>query len=133
MRGEIPKIIDQTKDDLIRLNQSQLYLQGIDRTGAQLMPYRNENYAFFKSRMNPNLGGGTDLFLTGAFYRGWQIVADGQVIRFSSTDEKSPMLTEKYGADIFGLTDESKGEYVRGEFFRAIRNYIERTTGVKMK
>jgi hypothetical protein len=47
-----------------------------------------------------------DLHLTGAFYGGMKLDVSGDSFTITSTDGKTPELVEKYGEDIFGLSEE---------------------------
>ena len=108
--------LEETKEPIIGLNTSQLYDEGVDKNGNKLQPYRSrgenyESYAAMKHRMNPKPGfGNPDLFLTGEFQHSMNLRVEGEVFEIDSTDTKTNKLREKYGDQIFGLTDESKQE-----------------------
>ena len=131
LRGQVPIIFELTEEELILLNQAQLYTESIDKDGDPLGGYQQIEYEEMKIEMNPQLGGRVDLYFSGAFYSGFyvEVLKDEYII--GSKDEKSELLSNKYGMAIFGLTDESKARYTREIFFRALKNYIE-TTGFKM-
>jgi hypothetical protein len=131
LRSQVPIIFELTKEEMILLNQAQLYTESIDKDGDPLGGYKQIEYENLKIEMNPQLGGRVDLYLTGEFYAGFyvEVLKDEYII--GSKDSKSEELENKYGTAIFGLTDESKARYTREIFFRALRNYIE-TTGFKM-
>lgn len=132
VREQIPVIIELTKDEIILLNQTQLYNHSIRKDGTALGGYAWRDYEEMKEMMNPALGGLVDLYLTGDFYRGFYVEVKDTHFVIGSRDSKSGDLENKYGVGIFGLTDESRATYIREYFFRALRNYIEGITGIKM-
>jgi len=132
LREQVPVIIELTSDEIILLNQAQLYKSSLDSLGNNLGGYSMEFYENLKKELNPALGGLVDLYLTGDFYGGFYVsIEDGSFI-IGSTDSKSDDLESKYGKAIFGLSDESKAIYSRGLFFQALRNYIEGITKIQM-
>ena len=133
LRSQVPIIIELTSEQIILLNQAQLYQSSIDSLGNNLGGYYFEWYEDLKKGMNPGLGGLVDLYLTGAFYSGFFVRVEGEEIIIGSTDSKSDDLETKYGKAIFGMTDESKARYSLGVFFTGLRNYIEGITGLTMK
>ena len=133
LRDQIPILIEGTADDIIARNQSQLYTQSIDKDGDALGGYRSAQYEELKAQLNPILGGLVDLNLTGAFYRGFEILIEEDEFQVFSTDEKTEDLVNKYGAAIFGLTEENLAGYAFGAFFDALKNYIENGTGLKFE
>lgn len=134
LREQVPAIIENTAEEIIALNQEQLYLSGINREGEELREYRNENYARAKNSMNPNPGLGVpDLNLTGDFYRGFKLQMEADGFSIDSTDQKTGMLKDKYGETIFGLTPDSRIRYAFGAFFDAVKNYIQNITGLQFK
>jgi hypothetical protein len=82
---------------------------GKNADGKRIGKYRNKAYARKKNEMNPEPGlGNVDLILTGEFSRNIFAQSDGGVMEIASNDSKSPMLEEKYGESIFGLSDKFK-------------------------
>ena len=59
--------------------------------------------------MNPLAGGNVDLIYTGALNEGLNLryMGDGRFIIFS-TDEKAIMIAEKYGLDVYAITEKEK-------------------------
>jgi len=97
------------RDEIIRLNQSQLHL-GENAAGGQLSPiYRSKTYAEFKASLStyeaPNYV--PDLYLTGDFYKSFGIEIGRNEYNIFSNDNKADDLMLKY-KDIFGLTDQNK-------------------------
>lgn len=129
LRAEIPILIEKTEETIIALNQRQLYTQSIDKDGDPLGGYRSLAYEEMKIAMNPELGGLVDLNLSGAFYRGFRLLTvDENIFEIDSTDSKTEDLENKYGAAIFGLTEDSLAEYAFGAFFDAVSGYISNIT-----
>lgn len=132
LRKQVPILIEQSGDEIIALNQRQLYNNSEDSEGVPLRFYANNGYAFYKERLNSNPGfGKPDLYLTGAFYRGFYLSVTNSTYSINSRDSKTGKLEAKYGK-VFGLNSESKAEYVQRTLFIGIRKYIEGTTGVQM-
>ena len=132
LRGQVPAIIQMTEVEIIALNHSQLYKQGIDSTGLAMIPYGEGWYRDMKITMNPELGGITDLFLSGDFYSGFFVRTEAGEIIIGSSDSKSTDLEKRYGVSIFGLTYESMEDYTKNDFFVELRNYIEGITKIQM-
>jgi hypothetical protein len=104
-KEDILKIIKHNEKFIVDLNRNQL-LKGIDSQGSKLLEYESEEYAEMKRKLNPL--GVTDLKLTGKFHKGMYLKIENGVAVFGSTDSKTQDLVNKYGSDIFGLTQESK-------------------------
>jgi hypothetical protein len=128
---ELPKLVYQTSYEIITLNQQQLY-SGLDSTGQKIeKKYKNKYYAVKKQKQNSRPGFLTpDLFLTGAFYKGFGVVVDSNNYRIDSNNEKSAKLILAYGEDIFGLTGKNKGTYATGALFAALKAYIQNKAGL---
>lgn len=125
----IPVIIENTSQELITLNQDQLYYLGKDSEGNDLKPYSFLT-EFYKREKNQPFDR-TTLKDTGAFYRGWNIKTSDNLFTFDSTDPKTPMLEEKYGSKIFGLTADDKIKYSFGAFYDGIKKHITEKTGLQ--
>lgn len=134
LRSQVPTIIENTEEEIVELNQEQLYLSGIDAEGNTLDHYRNPEYSEMKAAMNPNPGAGIpDLNLTGNFYRGFEVSVTKDEFILSSTDPKTEWLEERYGEKIFGFTRDSRKRYALGVFYNAVKLYITQVTGLKFK
>lgn len=129
LREEIPVIIDRTSEELIALNQSQLFNKGIDSENKELKPYSFLT-EFYKREKNQPFDR-TTLKDTGSFYRGFNIKTSDQFINFDSSDSKSSELEEKYGNKIFGLIPENKTVYSFGVFYDNIKRHISQKTGLQ--
>ncbi|GAA4327993.1 hypothetical protein [Flaviaesturariibacter amylovorans] len=103
--------VSKTTDELVRLNQAQLY-QGNNSEGGKLGRYVNPSYARMKNGMNGLPGyGNKDLYLTGAYSRGIYAKVSGTSITMGSTDPKAEYLETGKNYGLFG---ESKRMYVDG-------------------
>ena len=69
----------------------------------------------YKNQKNPEPGlGNPDLNETGDFWRGFRFkVLNKNQYEILSTDSKNDMLVKKYGEDIFGMSDDSKEDFVK--------------------
>jgi len=110
--GEITLIVISSyksiTDEMVVLNQNQLYKLGEDIQKLRLAPYKSVYYAEYKFNLRGDGKELTDLFKTGAFQLGFYVYFQGEMYGIDSTDEKTSALIEKYGENIFGLTEENK-------------------------
>lgn len=107
VRETAVEVIRENSDAIVAINQGQLSM-GQKKDGRKVGWYRSEQYAQFKNSMNPLPPFRVpDLRLTGAFYGGMKLDISGDKFNITSTDSKTPELVEKYGEDIFGLSEES--------------------------
>lgn len=111
--------------DMADMNVEQM-LSGIAANGRPITPeYRSDAYAQFKRATGGKAPFGTpDLHLTGDFHEGLFARYDGNSIVFGSTDSKAGDLADKYGNDIFGLTDENKEDIKDGVIFPEVLKWI---------
>jgi len=104
------KIIKANQAGVIDLNLSQLQ-DGKDAFGKEITPpYSPLTVLIKKSKGQP-----TDrvtLRDEGDFYRKFTLESQKFPMTLDSTDLKTPKLMEKYGSEIFGLTEKSKDELV---------------------
>lgn len=100
---------------------------GTSAKGGRLRPYRSPAYAKKKAAMNSLPGyGNPDLKLTGAFYRGIKINITGSKIRLYSTDQKAPMLLQKYSEDaVFGLTPPNLADFTETKYKPAYKQNLQ--------
>lgn len=124
-------IIADSKPELISKNKEQLMDSGVNKLGQKLRRYQSNSYAARKNKLNPFPGFGVpDLYRTGAFQSGFQLrINSVNTFELFSTDGKSKQLIEKYGKDIFGLTNESKAEYrkevMQPELVKAVKQILK--------
>lgn len=110
-RIDFKKLLDECIEEkqglIIGLNtRKQLYEKGIDSMGQPLEPPYTGFTKSIKRRKGQPVNRVT-LKDTGAFYEGFEIGIEPNFIDIFSTDNKSKKLTDKYGDDIYGLTDEN--------------------------
>jgi len=130
LRQQVPILIEQDADTVTDLNKEQLYERSVDKNGAPLRLYGSVGYSLDKNRINPRPGfGRPDLYLTGAFYRGFNIRVTRNALTITSSDSKTSMLTKKYGQDIFGLDQQSRDKF-RPRLQNNIVKYIRLITKV---
>ena len=104
-------VIGETRELIIIKNQEQM-LQGIRSDDSEITP----PYTCFTRIKKKEKGRNPDivtLYDTGDFYRTMFLDVGSDMLEIESTDWKSSELQEKYGEEIFGLTDESKNEYAK--------------------
>lgn len=128
----IPQLVNQYAYEIIALNNAQLYNYGVKATGTKITPrYKSKYYAREKSASNPRPGTGVpDLFVTGAFYKGFGVVVNNKSFTVNSNDSKAPKLELEYGSEIYGLTKESKTDFSINTLLPAVREYIRATAGI---
>lgn len=101
------RAIVENREEILDLNVAQLE-KGEDSLGALLDDYASDAYAQFKIAIGSKAPFGTpNLILEGDFTEGFVLKGDGLEFFITSTDEKKDRLRDKYGEDIFGLSEES--------------------------
>lgn len=112
-KDSLPMLLEgiiRDKEDVIidTITDNQLYLRGINGMGEEIMSYRP--YAESTIKKKKKKGQPTTrvtLRDTGAFYKSFFVVFDSEGFYITASDEKTPLLIEKYGEEIFRLTDEN--------------------------
>ena len=122
------KILRESFEDTqSQLNQAQRdqMIHGINAEGERIGRYKDPNYARKKYAMNQKAGlGNVDLKFTGQFQSEvFTDIRDSSIVFSSSDNEpvntgdgsigKTDKLVEKYGGQIFGLSKEYSGQYVK--------------------
>lgn len=132
LKADVENIVRETSYEIEALNKQQLYNYGVDSDGKKLSPkYRNKSYATEKNRMNRRPGfGQPDGYLTGAWYKGFNVVVKNYSYSINSTDSKSPKLKAQYGK-VFGLTSINRRIYSKGVFYTAFKRHVNKKTGLK--
>ncbi len=103
--------------------QRQQLAQGLRSDGSVLPDYSFRSVFQYGKPQGP-----IRLYDTGAFYRGMLIDVRQDIFILESADEKSTMLQNRYGADILGLRDEAKNNWIktlRPVFMQQIENYLK--------
>nr|DAX24437.1 MAG TPA: hypothetical protein [Caudoviricetes sp.] len=99
--------MERRKKELINLNKENL-MQGKDSEGNDMPPYRNPEYAHFKTSINPNNRGFWDLRVTGQYQNFVDVIIHPAVIFFKNDlqNEKAQWLHSKLGTSHLGVTEE---------------------------
>jgi hypothetical protein len=106
----------RVKNMIIEMNTiEQLYNKGIDSTGTLLSDIGG-GYSFVTKEYKSERGVPYDrvtLKDTGDFYKSWRVYITGNLIRIQANTMKDEDLQDRWGDNILGLTEESKGKLVR--------------------
>lgn len=115
----IGRVFEKSKDELKRVNQAQLY-EGYNRKGKRLNKYARPRYARVKNEMNSLPGyGNPDFYVTGEFYRGWEIDIQGRrIITDLGSGGKVDFLFGR-DPDITGLGGEYKKRAINETLYPA--------------
>ncbi len=130
LHKEVQIALGANAQEVIKLNQAQLYDKGELITGEKLKGYRNRTYEEMKLAMNP--AGVTDLKLTGDFYAGMYLDVEAESFEVGSTDGKESDLENRYNKNIFGLSADSIGQLIEQKIMPALVAAIEKQTGLAM-
>lgn len=107
--------VTANKDQGIYFNQTQL-LAGYRSDGAQLGEYRP--FTISKRQDKGRQTAHVDLFYEGDFQNAMDLRVESDRFVIFSNDSKSDMLQDKYGDEIFGLSNENRlkfwNEFVHG-------------------
>lgn len=109
----LQKSMEQNTETYLTQQKEQMSF-AVNSKGETIGKYRSQAYAQKKNQMNPDAGfGNVDLKLTGSFYAGMEATAEASGMNIDSTDQKSKMLQQNYGASIFGLFGEWKEPFLQ--------------------
>ena len=129
--GEIAKKIVRDNDNiLIDMNaQGQLYAKGVNRLGVRIdeyQPYRPLTIQVKIEKRQPY--DRVTLKDTGEFYDSFYVETAEDQFYIKASDEKTNWLIKKYGAEIFGLTNDSLAEfindYVKDEAYNRVKEIL---------
>jgi hypothetical protein len=129
--GEIAKKIVRDNDNiLIDMNaQDQLYAKGVNRLGVRIdeyQPYRPLTIQVKIEKRQPY--DRVTLKDTGEFYESFYVETAEDRFYIKASDEKTNWLMKKYGAEIFGLTNDSLAEfindYVKYEAYNRVKEIL---------
>lgn len=123
-KDSLPMLLEdivRDKEDVIvsAIADDQLYHRGINGKGEKIMdymPYTARTIKNKKRKEQPTTR--VTLRDTGAFHKSMYVVFDSKGFYITASDEKTQDLVEKYGEEIFRLTDKN--------FTRIIRSYIRK-------
>lgn len=129
--GEIAKKIVRDNDNiLIDMNaQDQLYAKGVNRLGVRIdeyQPYRPLTIQVKIEKRQPY--DRVTLKDTGEFYDSFYVETAEDRFYIKASYEKTNWLIKKYGAEIFGLTNDSLAEfindYVKDEAYNRVKEIL---------
>lgn len=129
--GEMAKKIVRDNDNiLIDMNaQDQLYAKGVNRLGVRIdeyQPYRPLTIKVKIEKRQPY--DRVTLKDTGEFYDSFYVETAEDRFYIKASDEKTNWLIKKYGAEIFGLTNDSLAEfindYVKDEAYNRVKEIL---------
>lgn len=129
--GEIAKKIVRDNDNiLIDMNeQDQLYAKGVNRLGVRIdeyQPYRPLTIQVKIEKRQPY--DRVTLKDTGEFYDSFYVETAEDRFYIKASDEKTNWLIKKYGAEVFGLTNDSLAEfindYVKDEAYNRVKEIL---------
>lgn len=129
--GEIAKKIVRDNDNiLIDMNaQDQIYAKGVNRLGVRIdeyQPYRPLTIKVKIEKRQPY--DRVTLKDTGEFYDSFYVETAEDRFYIKASDEKTNWLIKKYGAEIFGLTNDSLAEfindYVKDEAYNRVKEIL---------
>jgi hypothetical protein len=120
--------IIRDKEDVIvsAIADDQLYRRGINGRGEKIMdymPYAPKTIKNKKRKGQPTTR--VTLRDTGEFHNSMFVVFDSEGFYITASDEKTQYLVEKYGEEIFRLTDKN--------FTRIIRSHIRKELVKRLK
>ena len=119
-----PQLADRQRDQM---------LEGKNKKGARIGRYRSGAYARMKEVMNPLPGFGVpDLRLTGEFFKQIYVDIRDNTVIVDSTDEKTQSLVNKYGEEIFGLSKNTKSEFIKKDLRPVFMKKISEATGLPL-
>lgn len=130
-KDSLPMLLEdivRDKEDVIvsAIADDQLYRRGINGKGEKIMdymPYAARTIKNKKRKGQPTTR--VTLRDTGAFHKSMYVVFDSEGFYITASDEKTQDLVEKYGEEIFRLTDKN--------FTRIIRSHIRKELVKRLK
>jgi len=128
LEKETDAIILKNKEKILDLNrENQLFDKGIDSFGKMITPAYSPFTVSSKRIFNLPYNRVT-LFQTGAFYNAFDIMNRKGQITIFSRDSKTTDLQDKYGSEIFGLTNENEKilnyQIIKPELLNFINKHI---------
>ena len=130
-KDSLPTLLEdivRSKEDVIvsAIANDQLYRRGINGRGEKIMdyaPYATRTIENKKRKGQPTTR--VTLRDTGDFHKSMYVVFDSEGFYITSDDEKAKYLVEKYGREIYRLTDKN--------FTRIIRSHIRKELAKRLK
>lgn len=130
-KDSLPELLEDIimdKEDVIvsAIANDQLYRRGINGKGEKIMdymPYTATTVKIKKRKGQPTTR--VTLRDTGDFHKSMFVVFDSDGFYITASDDKTQSLIEKYGSEIFRLTDKN--------FNRIIRSHIRKELVKRLK
>ena len=130
-KDSLPMLLEdvvRSKEDVIvsAIANDQLYRRGINGKGKKIMdymPYTAKTIKNKRKKGQPTTR--VTLRDTGAFHESMFVVFDSEGFYITASDEKTQDLVEKYGKEIFRLTNKN--------FTRIIRSHIRKELTKRLK
>lgn len=130
-KDSLPTLLEDVvrdKEDVIvsAIADDQLYRRGINGKGEKIMdymPYTAKTIKNKRKKGQPTTR--VTLRDTGAFHESMFVVFDSEGFYITASDEKTQDLVEKYGKEIFRLTNKN--------FTRIIRSHIRKELTKRLK
>lgn len=130
-KDSLPMLLEdivRDKEDVIvsAIADDQLYRRGINGKGQKIMdymPYAERTIKNKKRKGQPTTR--VTLRDTGAFHESMYVVFDSEGFYITASDDKTEKLVDKYGEEIFRLTDKN--------FTRIIRSHIRKELTKRLK
>lgn len=131
---KLKKLIPSKTENIIKKNENyildfnrdvQLFQEGINSLGVKLKRYSKNTINIKQSQGKPF--DRTTLFDTGNFTNNFKLKINNGKYSIFSTDEKTSDLQDKYGSEIFGLTEINQkkiNENLQNEINEFIKNYL---------
>jgi hypothetical protein len=144
IRKAVIETFEETAEVIADYNREQL-LQGRDSEGNFLSPKYSEDpffkspesakrYAEWKASIEPKRDKPFDvpnLYITGKFHNTIKVDVDSENLKFHSDDSNAKSIEMKFNRDkVYGLNDETKGQYIDEVYFPRLRDKIETRTGL---
>jgi hypothetical protein len=125
LEAEKWKAIDNNLSTMADANVSRIE-RGVNADGNRIGLLKSEPYARYKKATGGIAPfGDVDLKFSGDFLSGAFARRNNQTIVFGSTDEKSSMLQDKYGQNIFGLLEEQRTDIANGYIIPEIWDWVK--------
>lgn len=135
-RDNLPSLLEDIINDkeeviISAIADDQLYRRGINGKGEKIMdymPYKKTTIRIKKRKGQPTTR--VTLRDTGDFHNSMFMVFDSEGFYITSSDEKTQDLVEKYGEEIFRLTNKNFNRimrsHIRKELVRRLKQIVKK-------
>lgn len=132
-KEHLPELLEEAvraKEDVIvsAIADDQLYRRGINGRGVKIMeyaPYRPSTIRNKQKKGQPTTR--VTLRDTGAFHKSMFVVFDSEGFYITASDPKTQALVEKYGEEIFRLTNKNFTRILRSHLRKELAKQLKRT------